>query len=112
MDLLGLAIAEGDRECALDPRGNGSWSMGRTGGRGIGRRHPDYIECVTIAADDDDPGRRNAAELARRLGERNIGAQGRTLAFGGGEIMTTTQRLSPAASKHIFRARTPSEAGR
>ena len=31
---------------------------------------PDYVESVTVIADGDDAGRRNADELARRLFER------------------------------------------
>jgi hypothetical protein len=36
---------------------------------------PDYAECITIAVDDDEAGRANSRELARRLLERGLRAE-------------------------------------
>ena len=74
-DLLGLAIAEGieDALTVHQATGLGAWAAGAaTRMPALADVVPDYIECVTVAADDDDIGRGNAEELARRLRCRNI----------------------------------------
>jgi Toprim domain len=77
-DLLGLAIAEGieDALTVHQATGLGAWAAGSaTRMPALADIVPDYIESVTIAADDDDIGHSNAEELARRLRGRNIEAQ-------------------------------------
>jgi Toprim domain len=77
-DLLGLAIAEGIEDALTlhHATGLGAWAAGSaTRMPPLADVVPDYIECVTIAADDDDTGRSNAEELARRLGDRGIEAR-------------------------------------
>jgi Toprim domain len=74
-DLLGLAIAEGieDALSAHETTGLGAWAAG-TAGRlpAMADSVPDYIESVTVMVDDDENGRKNSNELARRLTERGI----------------------------------------
>jgi Toprim domain len=74
-DLLGLAISEGieDALSAHQATGLGAWAAG-TAGRlpAMAELVPDYIESVTVLVDDDENGRKNSNELARRLTERGI----------------------------------------
>jgi hypothetical protein len=74
-DLLGLAIAEGieDALSVHQATGLGAWAAG-TAGRlpAMADVVPDYIESVTVMVDDDENGRKNSNELARRLTERGI----------------------------------------
>jgi hypothetical protein len=74
-DLLGLAIAEGIEDALSTHQaiGLGAWAAG-TAGRlpAMADAVPDYIESVTVMVDDDENGRKNSNELARRLTERGI----------------------------------------
>jgi hypothetical protein len=72
-DLLGLAIAEGIENglSAYQANGFGVWAAGAAGRLpALADVIPAYADCITIAVDDDDTGRSNARELARRLIER------------------------------------------
>jgi len=74
-DLLGLAITEGieDGLSVRKATGLGVWAAG-TGGRmpALAEVVPDYIECVTIFAHDDDTGWDGATKLADALTSRKI----------------------------------------
>jgi hypothetical protein len=74
-DLLGLAIAEGIED-ALSMHvatGLGVWAAGSAGRMpALGDLIPSYIECVTIAVDDDEAGRRGADGLSAILVARGI----------------------------------------
>jgi hypothetical protein len=72
-DLLGLAITEGieDALSVHVATGLGAWAAGAASFLpALAPTIPPYIDCITILADDDPDGQRNAAELARRLGEQ------------------------------------------
>jgi hypothetical protein len=74
-ELLGLAIAEGIEDALTLHQATGlaAWAAGSaTRMPALAEVVPDYIESVTIAADDDDIGHGNAEELARRLQARDI----------------------------------------
>ena len=76
-DSLGLAITEGveDALSAHVATGLGAWAAGAASFLpALAPAIPAYVECITILADDDQDGRRHAAELARRLKEqrRNV----------------------------------------
>ncbi len=76
-DLLGLVITEGIEEAlsAHEVTGLGAWAAGSAGMLpSLADRVPDYIETVTIIADDDasGAGRRGAYDLADRLKRRGI----------------------------------------
>ena len=76
-DLLGLAICEGveDALSVHEATGLGAWaSGGATRMPALADAVPSYIECITIIADDDDAGRRHAADLAVRLRARGFEA--------------------------------------
>jgi hypothetical protein len=70
-----LAIAEGV-ENALAAHlalGIGGWAAGGASRLpALADAMPDYVDCVTVIADDDDAGRRHAATLAHRLCERGF----------------------------------------
>ncbi len=74
-DGMGLAIAEGIEDALSVHHATrlGAWAAG-TAGRlpAMADAVQDYVESVTIMIDDDENGRRNANELARRLTERGI----------------------------------------
>ena len=74
-DLLGLVIAEGI-ESALslhEATGLGAWAAGSAGRMpALADKVPDYIDCVTVAAEDDDAGREGADELVGLLIERGL----------------------------------------
>jgi hypothetical protein len=76
-DGLGLAIAEGIED-ALSIRlatGLGSWAAGgATRMPMLAVAVPKYCECVTVIADDNPTGRKNASELAGRLRARGVEA--------------------------------------
>lgn len=85
-DLLGLAITEGieDALSMHDATGLGAWAAGSASRLpALAEAVPYFIDCVTIAVDDDDDGRRNAKELAARLQQRGIWVE--PLAFGRGD---------------------------
>jgi putative DNA primase/helicase len=74
-DLLGLVIAEGieDALSLHQTTGLGAFAVGGASFMpAVAHAVPAYVECVTIAVDDDDSGRRHAAELAARLAERPL----------------------------------------
>jgi hypothetical protein len=69
-DLLGLAITEGieDALSVHEATGLGVWAAGAAGRLpALAERVPNYIDCVTVVADGDDTGRRNAERLATAL---------------------------------------------
>ena len=74
-DGLGLLIAEGV-ETALSGHvltGLGCWAAGSAGFLpALADAVPAFVECVTVATEDDPAGRRGAEELARRLEARGI----------------------------------------
>jgi hypothetical protein len=74
-DLLGLAIAEGIENVlvAHEATGLGTWAAGGASRLpALADMLPDWIDCVTIIADDDPDGRRHAGVLARRIEARGI----------------------------------------
>jgi hypothetical protein len=74
-DLLGLAITEGieDALSVHDDTGLGAWAAGSASRLpALADTVPQSIEAVTITVDDDEAGRRNAAELGERLLAREI----------------------------------------
>jgi Toprim domain len=74
-DLLGLAIAEGieDALTVHEATGLGAWAAGSASRlAALADAVPTYIECITIAADDDEAGRRHASALRERLTARGI----------------------------------------
>jgi hypothetical protein len=81
-DLLGLAITEGieDALSVHEATGLGAWAAGSsTFMPKLVAEVPDYIECVTVVADDDEGGRRGGASLADGLEARGIHAEIRIL---------------------------------
>jgi Toprim domain len=74
-DLLGLAIAEGIENAltAHQSNGFGAWAAGAAGRLpALADVVPDFVNCITIAVDDDEAGRANSRELARRLFDRGL----------------------------------------
>jgi putative DNA primase/helicase len=74
-DSLGLATAEGIEDVLSlhQTTGLGAWAVGGASFMpALADSVPSYIECVTIAVDDDDCGRRYATELAARLTDRSV----------------------------------------
>lgn len=74
-DLLGLVVAEGveDALSLHQTTGLGAWAVGGASFMpALANAIPAYIECVTIAVDDDNSGRRCASELAARLVGRSL----------------------------------------
>jgi hypothetical protein len=74
-DLLGLAVTEGieDALSVHQATGLGVWAAGSAGFMPkLTDAVPDYIEVVTVIADADETGQRNAALLAERLGKRGF----------------------------------------
>jgi hypothetical protein len=72
-DLLGLAITEGieDALTVHQATGLGAWAAGAAGFMPrLADTVPDYIEAVTIFADDDTAGMRGARTLVQKLAER------------------------------------------
>jgi hypothetical protein len=72
-DFLGLLVTEGIEE-ALSlhvATGLGAWAAGSASYMpALAPSIPDYTDCVTVVADPDEAGRRNAPELIRRLRQR------------------------------------------
>jgi hypothetical protein len=76
-DLLGLAIAEGIENAlvAHEATGLGAWAAGGASRLpALADRLPDWIECVSVIADDDPDGRRQADVLVKRIETRGIEA--------------------------------------
>ncbi|MCF6110830.1 toprim domain-containing protein [Mesorhizobium muleiense] len=74
-DLLGLAIAEGieDALSVHQATGLGAWAAGSAGRMSaLAAQMPDWIDCVTIAADPDEAGQRGAIGLADALAARGF----------------------------------------
>ena len=73
-DLLGLAIVEGIENglTAYQPNGFGVWAAGARTLPALAEAVLGYTDCITIAVDDDEDGRTNSRELARRLLERGL----------------------------------------
>jgi hypothetical protein len=74
-DLGGLGMSEGieDALSLHEATRMGSWASGSAARLpALAASVPNYVEAVTIAVDDDDVGRRGAAELTRRLVQRGI----------------------------------------
>jgi hypothetical protein len=74
-DMLGLAICEGveDALSAFQATGLGAWAAGSAPFLPLlADAVPDYVDCVTICADDDRVGRISATELAARLRTRDL----------------------------------------
>jgi Toprim domain len=74
-DLLGLAITEGieDGLSVHQDTGLGVWTAGSASRMpALADVVPAYIDCVTVIADDDEDGRRHAAELVSRLQSKEI----------------------------------------
>jgi hypothetical protein len=74
-DLLGMSIAEGiENALAMhETTGLGAWAAGSASRMpALANVIPDYCDCLTIVADDDDTGRRHAASLADRIQARGI----------------------------------------
>jgi hypothetical protein len=74
-DGLGLAIAEGieDALSIHEATGLGVWAAGSASRMSsLATAIPSYIDCVTIIADADEPGRLNAQKLADALAQRNF----------------------------------------
>ena len=76
-DLLGLAIAEGieDALSIHEATGLGAWAAGCANRLPcLAENIPSWVNCVTIAADADRDGRRNALALGRAIEARGIEA--------------------------------------
>jgi Toprim domain len=76
-DNMGLAITEGieDALSVHIATGLGAWAAGSAGHMpALADAVPDYIDMVTVVADDNETGQRNAALLAARLDARGIAA--------------------------------------
>ncbi|WP_453965970.1 toprim domain-containing protein [Bradyrhizobium elkanii] len=74
-DLLGLAVVEGieDGLSVHQATGLGVWAAGAANRiPALAAVIPDYIETLTIYADDDDAGQDNARKLAAGLRGRHI----------------------------------------
>jgi hypothetical protein len=72
-DLLGLAITEGieDALSVFEATRCGVWVAGCADRMPrLAAAIPSWVECVTICADDDEPGRKNAYALAELLHQR------------------------------------------
>jgi Toprim domain len=77
-DLLGLCICEGveDALSSHEATGLGCWAAGCASRLpALADTIPNYIDCVTVLADDDDDGRRFATELVERIAARGIGTR-------------------------------------
>jgi hypothetical protein len=77
-DLLGMTITEGieDGLSVHQDTGLAVWVAGAASRMpALADVLPAFIECTTIVADDDPDGRRFAAELAARIGDRGMDAR-------------------------------------
>ena len=83
-DGLGLVITEGieDALSLHEATGLGAWAGGSAGHMSkLGQVVPGYIECVTLAEDDNEAGRKACSRLANDLLSRGI--EVRILRIGG-----------------------------
>jgi len=74
-DLLGLVICEGieDALSVYEATGLGAWAAGAASRLpALADAIPGYVESLLVLVDDDNDGRRHAAELARRAASRGI----------------------------------------
>ena len=77
-DALAFAITEGveDALTVHEATGLGAWAAGSASRLpALADAVPDYIDCMTVVADDDDYGQKFASELARRIAARGIEAR-------------------------------------
>lgn len=77
-DLLGLAITEGaeDALSVAHATGLGAWAAGGASRMpALAAAVPAYADVISIVADSDEAGRRNAGELAVRLRARRLRAE-------------------------------------
>lgn len=77
-DLLGLAVTEGaeDGLSIVEATGLGVWAAGGASRLpALAVTVPPYTDCISIMADSDEAGRRNAGELAVRLRARRLRAE-------------------------------------
>src|SRR5262249_6902929 len=77
-DLLGLIVCEGieDALSAHEATGLGAWAAGSASRLpALAEAVPNFIEYVTVLADDDVDGRRHAGTLVRRLQGRHLEAR-------------------------------------
>ena len=84
-DLLGLIICEGIETglSLYEATGCGVWAAGAASRMpALADAVPDYTDCVTVAGEPDEAGRKGAIELARRLKARGIYTELRFLADG------------------------------
>jgi hypothetical protein len=76
-DLLGLAIAEGiENALAIhEATGLGTWAAGSASRiPALAKIVPEHCEVVTVAADDDEPGRKAATGFLEAIAKRGIEA--------------------------------------
>jgi len=81
-DLLGLAITEGieDALSIHEATGVGAWAAGCANRLpALATNVPAYIDTVTVSADDDEVGTRNALQLRDRLRARGLHVETRTI---------------------------------
>jgi hypothetical protein len=74
-DLFGLVVCEGieDALSVHEATGLGAWAAGAASRLPeLADAIPGYVEILSIPVDDDNDGRRHAAELARRSASRGI----------------------------------------
>jgi hypothetical protein len=77
-DLLGLAITEGieDALTVHQATGLGAWAAGAASRMpALAELIPDYIDCVSVAIDDDEAGTKHGPDLVRRIKARGIEAR-------------------------------------
>jgi Toprim domain len=77
-DLLGMAITEGieDGLSVHEATGLGMWAAGSSARMPpLAAVLPEWIDCVTVVADDDRDGRRFAVQLAEKIHTRGIAAR-------------------------------------
>jgi hypothetical protein len=92
-DLLGLTISEGieDALSLHEATGLGAWAAGSASRLPtLANAIPDYIDCVTIVADDDEAGR-NAHKLADLASQRGLAVElieGRDMEANGAKMGT------------------------
>lgn len=84
-DGLGLAICEGTEDALsiAEATGLGAWAAGGASRLpALAERVPDYIDAVSVVADSDEAGRRNAQALVGRLRLRLRGLRAEIVALG------------------------------
>jgi hypothetical protein len=74
-DLLGLIVCEGIETglSLYEATGCGVWAAGSASRMpALADKVPAYVDCITVAAEGDEAGRKGAFELARRLEARGL----------------------------------------